>query len=442
MDNQIQGDEEFDINKKIYWVRHAESCANIASIFNNIDAKIKHPILTNKGIQQSILLGTNYINNLENLRCGFSSPVARTIMTALVSMRTYYYKNNNFIIKVTPYISENLNIAGDYDKQNSIMSPLKIKLMIKLIKDWLEKFWLIEYDDYEFTDLLDKIKNNNNEILNVIIKNIYDNINIMKTINLQEINVLNIYQLNIKNLINDLIVNSETIDDNIKKYINELIKFTNSKFFRGPKIDTLDYDKLYQNYVPKSYETNTQRFNEFYVNMVNKTNNIICFSHGNILRDIFFNKISNTNSIDLFSISNSSGKICLKYTSIINETDENNKAIIKYPDANTITEYNTINKIYDINNCNDFNNVINKIGNYEDDIYKINTLSSSNWYNKDHFRLVNPDSIIHDITEFSDNKLTFINNVNALKKENTFKNKYLKYKTKYLSLKKMENEFY
>ena len=418
MDNQIQGDEEFDINKKIYWVRHAESCANIASIFNNIDAKIKHPILTNKGIQQSILLGTNYINNLENLRCGFSSPVARTIMTALVSMRTYYYKNNNFIIKVTPYISENLNIAGDYDKQNSIMSPLKIKLMIKLIKDWLEKFWLIEYDDYEFTDLLDKIKNNNNEILNVIIKNIYDNINIMKTINLQEINVLNIYQLNIKNLINDLIVNSETIDDNIKKYINELIKFTNSKFFRGPKIDTLDYDKLYQNYVPKSYETNTQRFNEFYVNMVNKTNNIICFSHGSILIEKFINEFTEESK----SLLDSHRKLI--NTSVILETFT--ETTIKYTINDELNNY----KKNDCFKPNSLNSIINKIGNYDDYIFK-----------NDFYKLADEKSIIHNITNFSDNLPNFIKNIEELNNIYLYENKYFKYKTKYLSLKNKFKRF-
>jgi len=395
--------------KHIYWIRHAESCANIASIIDNISAKIKQPILTNKGIQQSILLGTNYINNnLKNLQCGFSSPVARTIMTALISMRTYYYKNNNFIIKLNPYISENLNFGSNFmlDNQNAIMSPLKIKLMIKLIKDWLEKFWLIEYDDCEFEQLLNNIYNNEN---NIIINNIYEHMKLMKTINQQDINILNTYQSNIKNLIKDLIKNN--LD-----YTNELIKFIEPKFFRGPKIDISEYDEIYKTYKPLSY-TNIDRFSLFYQMYDNNTiyNNIICFSHGSILLEKFSSAIRN-NSPSLLDSHNK-----LKNTSVILETLDN--ASIVYPPINNLNLDN-----YKINDCfkqNSLNSIINKIGDYDNYIYK-----------NDIFKLADENSIIHNITNFSDNLSNFTKNIEELKNISSFEKKYLKYKTKYLSLKK------
>jgi len=133
--SQIINDPKYNI----YWVRHAESCANISP---NISLyKISHPSLSNKGINQAILLGIEYINKCKlNFNLAYSSPSARTIMTALLSMRTFSIEKPDFKINIVPFISEKLNIAGSYDEQNKLMSPLKIKLMITLIKDWLENF--------------------------------------------------------------------------------------------------------------------------------------------------------------------------------------------------------------------------------------------------------------------------------------------------------------
>jgi broad specificity phosphatase PhoE len=285
--------------QQIFWVRHAESCANIANIGELLE-KIKHPSLTNIGINQAILLGHNFCNNNKNFDIGFSSPLARTIMTSLLSMRTYSYKNKDYKIELIPFISEVTNFAGQYDMQNNIMSPIQIKLMIELIKNWLQHFWLIEYDDIEFYMLLNNIYNKYKTI----------SPDIKHLIELICFFIENIETPTEKRLIHEYIIQFKIIMDqhinnlilliNDNEYSDLLRKFTDSDFLRGSNIDLLSYTNDIYEKSNNSKLNIIDRFDLFYnMENVKNNNNIICFSHGSILRHKFqlTYKLENTSVI-------------------------------------------------------------------------------------------------------------------------------------------------
>ena len=464
----ISFDEAVNLNKNILWVRHAESCANIRGL-----DKTSHPSLTNFGINQAILLGMNFINNLpaNRLTIGYTSPLARTVMTALLSMRTYSYSiNPNFEIIPNQYISEVLNMAGayDYDYQNKILSPLKLKLMIELIKDWLENFWLIEYDDYEFNKLIKNIEESviNDLQLRLDVGNCLDTIRTMRFALSKDISQnKNINHVRFRH---DIIGQISLL---VKlTYNKDLCKFTDSKFLRGPRINLSSYNDVRFNEIiePSYYTRNLLQLkwfppiHKFY--NIDSLENIICFSHGSILKHNFKELLSTLNR-ELFDIHDN-----FKNTAVILET--NNKLCSVYPINNK--EYNELNngyniKVLDICKIDKLDHAIKTIANFSDDI--LSTPESN--VVKSIFSFVNPFTylsksepksskfkVISDNTlpigiltqnytdELMSQNIARLNGKSIFLKKynNTEKNinnyfndqdylKYIKYKNKYLSLK-------
>lgn len=129
-----------DVIVTIEWIRHAESCSNIVNfnpmhILTFLSHKCgMHPILTDNGISQSINLG-KYIDK-NNYDFIFSSPTIRTITTALISCNN---KNNK--IYIINSIKEDGNISSyiGMDKQNIPPKISNLKIMVYIIKKWLNK---------------------------------------------------------------------------------------------------------------------------------------------------------------------------------------------------------------------------------------------------------------------------------------------------------------
>ena len=182
----------------IHWARHAESCSNfkganyrdenlypnreegyekltdverkhlkeqtsnIKRHVTNVTSKISpkllrniamyHPNLSFIGMQQAILLGTNFVRNQLPYDAVFVSPSLRTIMTALLAFR-----GTNQRIIVVPFIVEHLNIAGKFDNVNPPLDLDKLKKYVAFVKDWLTKNWINNFDDIEIMTLLNTI---------------------------------------------------------------------------------------------------------------------------------------------------------------------------------------------------------------------------------------------------------------------------------------------
>lgn len=410
--------------QNIYWIRHAESCANVT---HHILEKIRHPSLTNIGINQAILLGIEFYKKNLNFNIGFSSPLARTIMTSLLSLRSFYNKEN-FKIEIIPYISEEINYAGSYDRQNNIMHPIQIKLIIELIKDWLDNFWLIEYDDIEFYLLLNNIiqeYDKNIYVLNVIYK---ISTHIMDKIIPDKKDLIEEFIINFKVVINSYIDELISFIDNRFNFINLLEKFKDSKFLRGPKIDLSTYtEEIYEDDIITT-KNSINRFNIFYtLDKIKEYNNIICFSHGNILKNKFgFDKKLKNTSIILEQIKNYEEEDDF-------EIIDGNSFRLIYPNGEleilkeNHTEYHNIikliNNIKEKNDCfidNKLNRAINKIGNIDKTIFKLK------------FNLADNNTPLSIITSKYNNVHTFYNMIDQLKSKNIYEQKYLKYKNKYL----------
>ena len=175
----------------IDWIRHAESCANLDSKSyldkaptdykdkDNIghmertkqtevntwempDSSLLkstwkyQPNLSFIGMQQAILLGTDFINKEPAYDVVFASPTVRAIMTAMLGFRS----KPNVVIYVVPYISEHQNpmkdITGDY--QNKPVNSNILKRIISFMKDWLSRKWFYFYDDIEVINKMFRLK--------------------------------------------------------------------------------------------------------------------------------------------------------------------------------------------------------------------------------------------------------------------------------------------
>lgn len=224
----------------ITFIRHAESCSNIVEFddtepFNFtelhkfsvkirelIGGKISHPPLTFNGIQQAIILGLNYFNNEFNYDLFYCSPSLRTIMTALLSLRTINYnriinKQSPITIKLISDLIELQNYAGRYDLQNAIIESEKLKLMVEYIKWWLSNKWFENFIDYELLFLINELENLLNKLKNDFKKSLPDN----------ESYIIMILQLIIK-IFETLEIFKKCYDDNKNSLLNELIVNINS----------------------------------------------------------------------------------------------------------------------------------------------------------------------------------------------------------------------
>lgn len=259
-------------------------------------AFLYEPNLSFIGMNHAINLGTNFIyfnNKPQNIY--ISSPLTRTITTALLSLRFI----PNAIIYVVPYINEIPNAASTigYDYQNTAVPSQLLKKRIKFIKEWINKFWIVKFDDIEIMNFLDNIMQiTTNDKLKTSINNILIN---------RKNPDYNPYAM--QTLINDLIVDKDNIlqslsvDGNndiynkiiqtystLKEYQNKF-----NKFKKGPIVnfeiyeyyENLKKNPIYKNILPDLEHPN---IDFFYTNVL-KT----------ILQDIKFNRETNSYPLNL-----------------------------------------------------------------------------------------------------------------------------------------------
>ncbi len=300
----------------VHWARHAESCSNYASghlsdeiveqptfgynkldksaepikktIYEqiiNIPSSVKgsvyyHPNLTYIGIQHGILLGKNFIKKFNhNYDIVFASPTFRTIFTALMALR-----GTTKTIYVVPYINEiSNNSLRDY--QNNPVPSNILKNCVLFFKDWLEHNWIEQFDDIELMEKLIEIKQYyidkkpNNNIIQIV-----NDILTCKT--------NNNLNCSIKQAINNLIIllNDDKYDD-----IQLLKNIFDVKFIRGPAVNFSMYE-YYENNFKKTI--NIPSLDKFYNIIIPKAYNmhlisnitnikILCLSHGSLMRTEF-----------------------------------------------------------------------------------------------------------------------------------------------------------
>ena len=262
---------------KLYWIRHAESLSNIS--FKNY---FIHPILTQKGLIQSLNLGEYFCKNLNKINHVYCSMSLRTILTCLIAVSYYNLLNDNRIKKIntiphicekTPYVDKLFNInklkkiiINNFNKQNNIVNSIKLKKMLNIS---------IKYINANIISLVLKKK-----IFNMIFSNITDknDITLIKKINkLNKIDNENLLKKKIINLIKKY---------NLKNKI-EIFKLLNMR------IDT--------NIINYNFNT-SMKYNSFIqddiYNLINKHSNnktILLFSHKNYLNKIINNNLKLNN---------------------------------------------------------------------------------------------------------------------------------------------------
>lgn len=474
----------------VHWVRHAESCSNIAGI-TSID-KIMHPPLTPLGIAQAINLGYYLQDNGYNAY--YSSPSVRTIMTAIFSLRMR--SNVDYItLIITPWISENLNFAdkvsdivrvvsntGSWDRQNSLPPPNNLKKIVQKIKDWISTTYNNEYFDMHLYNLF-------NQIIDLF-KQIYDTYPIQNTTlltlqsSLENIMFLNNkIKLNASNNIifpNNLPKNGDTleltdeyeaneeqsaavlVDNNDKITFKDLIElcrdllnlleiFNNSQSYNDvpPKqTEEKEYTPNEQYYGVSSVFQSRQQFDPTLLKSINKILNQIeiidtnKFLNGpNIDFDYYeeeYKKIFDTNRVQKIKPSNT-----IYHDTFLQYINN------KYPPSNQIivfTHGGTIEKLLDIkhpNNTSVYESFQNKTPRL---VYCPNGKLIYNTKQCDingdkYFGKLIEGNVKHN-TCTKDNPMgKLFNTIDYLFKEtsddkmNHAKRKYLKYKNKYISLK-------
>jgi hypothetical protein len=326
----------------INWVRHAESCSNIAPKFFGIPSidSMRHPPLTPLGINQAISLNIFLRENI--IKKGYNnyycSPSLRTIMTALFSLRNIEY---DYELIITPWISEHLNYMGNFDNQNNIVKPDNLRVMIKYIKNWMQtdyfnlfidsKFFIIliqihkfinnimegfvseeSVKDIDIADVMISIKNFNN-----IVSKLQDTRNNILAKNILNKDKLYEYkfdqgEFNIDFTVKDVILYIDRIQLRIIKIMhnrtnqnvfvepidfdeflllyNELNMFQDSNFLRGPPINLEYYDSVYMKAIVDT-DRSISYYNNFFNQIVKNELNtrILVFTHGNAIKTI--NKI-------------------------------------------------------------------------------------------------------------------------------------------------------
>jgi len=240
-------------------------------------------------MQQGIKFGMDFINFEPKYDIIFVSPTVRTIMNALMCLRTVKTK-----IYVIPFILEHQNITRilNSDYQNMKVDTDKLKRITAFIKDWLQKEWIKYDDDIEVINVLHLIRHHTSRynINNILIKQIND---------VLENNNVNVFKF-LRSLYNDI-----RKDKNLYEYLNaktfgEIFKFDKSDlvledFFRGSPVDFSimeHFDKLNMD------EKEIGNFDNFYKlvlpyvknNIKFNINRILCISHGSVLRTYFSKK--------------------------------------------------------------------------------------------------------------------------------------------------------
>ncbi|XWV26630.1 hypothetical protein QJ857_gp0431 [Tupanvirus soda lake] len=334
----------------IDWVRHGESCANLDQKINvdldeypnrpfgydkynysnnkehlapvknkmGIDTKLKagwkyEPNLSYIGMQQAILLGTNFISTQPPYNIIICSPLTRTIMTAMLASRNI----PGAIVHVVPYISEIQNvfqyIGSDY--QNIAVNSKTLKQRILFIKDWLENNWINNFDDIEIMEDLIKIReylldngvDKEEHLIVQIGKALTCKPSIGKTAKNEFENKYSECE-NIINLVSDVVelLNKRGITDNIFYQKYHMHTIDNFKMFkRGAPVNFKileKYESIYSQKIKnkdvdaEQYNTRNPNIYKFYTEILPEIvdlsipNKILCVAHGSLIRKIWLTK--------------------------------------------------------------------------------------------------------------------------------------------------------
>jgi hypothetical protein len=390
----------------IDWVRHGESCSNLlsghvvdkpdnikitVSAYKNMMAHKFEPPLSYTGIHHAINVGRYYLSILNpKPDIYITSALSRTIMTALCALRG----DPKIIVYVVPYISELYKLSGGLDKQNTPVNIYNLKKRYNKIINWLKNFWLKYFYDDELienirkaidrlTDCKDKY-----QLLQQFME--YKNIirrNKNKTEKLESTGLFRIYTKLFE------------IDEEFRVLFSNKIVATNENNFHF-HYPTINFE-IYEKY-PISSKPNYKLFvSEIIPKLITKSNKsnlkIMAFSHGLFMKDIFKNE-----------------RLILKH---INTPDETT-ILNSFMNTQIITQKLTDSKTTEIN-----------ISPYTPKIMRQNV--DYNFLEEDAIDICLNNDLKGILNEtYSSNDKIIIDN----KYPDVFKNKYLKYKNKYLTL--------
>ena len=241
-----------DTSKNLSKNKHIEK-SMFGELWSALSATmIYEPNLSYIGMNQAINLGTEFFSqecNKSPNNIYISSGLTRTITTALLALRFV----PNAVILVVPFISETTKDDND-DIQNIAVSSEMLKKKILFIKNWLEENWIIRFDDIEIINFLITIYKNINITNKEMIK-IKNNIHRQLQCRKSEI-CRKKYSADLQNLVMELIKNFNDLTFNkMSKYDNSFILTTYDKlsafsdkiniFKRGPLVDFTFY-KFYE----------------------------------------------------------------------------------------------------------------------------------------------------------------------------------------------------
>ena len=291
------------------------------------------PNLTYIGMNEAINLGTEFFsnpphNNPRNIY--ISSALTRTITTALLALRS----NINAVIYVVPYINEIENNSS-MDNQNKAVPSKLLKRKIKFIKDWLQENWIIRFDDIEIINFLTTISemlDTNTDFSVDYPHEIHRNYpqalkskidSVLECIKDRDRNRNCHIIHDIQNLVEEIITCDEIKDKTylifkegntpakLEVIANTIEKFNflladNRKNLRGPIVDFTfyeHYEKLYENmlHIPMEHlntypDTKVSKYAYFLAHVLpeilqilnyNGNDSIYAFAHGQIIRNMW-----------------------------------------------------------------------------------------------------------------------------------------------------------
>ena len=261
------------------------------------------------GMNQAINLGRNFINkNDMNYDIIITSAKVRTIMTALLSLRSYNMIKPVKII-VVPYMNEISSEAKivNNDKMNTGVTSKVLKKQIDIIKQWLKNNWIEYYDDIEVIDDMVELNENTMNPYFEEIKTILDCRNGMRQIlTKQDISSQRkLVKCNIVDLIKKILSNDYYKTNNSEFVIKYTKIIANIDIFINSCEVDFSFLELYERQFKQGSELNNPVVSNmvyFYTNVLeklcqyclkNKELNgvqnikILLYLHGRLIQDIY-----------------------------------------------------------------------------------------------------------------------------------------------------------
>ena len=306
----------------IHWVRHAESCSNYNTdyiidkpndLYNSSNTVYKTPLKTKElsasslepplsyiGMSQAIMLGNKYFSDKTHIYdCYISSPMVRTITTALLALR-----GKSVVIYVIPFINETNykkenkeTIVVYTNKQKQGVPSIFLKKKIYYIQKLIKKNWFKYYDDIEFLIELQNLYSLFPPDLQTKINKLFSS---KTTQPHKKCNWVSFIKI-IKKYKNTL---DNKIHQFIKKYEN-LMSYNNWPTVDFSKYE--EYEKIYSH--PEVGASSYEKFNTVVLPELLKTiqkphAKICAFAHGGFIKELYEKNTKDKNQIDMYSIMN------------------------------------------------------------------------------------------------------------------------------------------